>query len=594
MSSRTLKITYTGDARGVLGAIKQIDEAHASFGDRLRQTGQKISSAGTSLTKGLTLPIVGFGIAAVKAFTDGQQVIAQTEAAIKSTGGAANVTGKEVANLATKIQNYSGMSDEAVASGENLLLTFTNIRNSAGKGNDIFTQSTKLLADMSVAMGTDMSSSAIQLGKALNDPVAGITALTRVGVAFDEQTKKQIETLVKQGDTMEAQKIILAELSKEFGGSAKAAGETAAGAFNIAKEKIDNSMEKIGKAILKVAGPVLEDLASGIQGALKWFNQLDEGTKETIVKVAALVAAIGPVLIVVGKLTSAVGTIIGVFGKMGGALNALGSVIGVSGGLLTGYIAILAAAAVAVGIMTGKIEGLTDAMGKEFAQQLKQNPVQLENFRKSLNLVSNELLLVGGQVTKFSFAIQDMTGSTRKQTDTLIAGLHTLDEFGIQLSDNAEAAFRAYLKINDYSGALHVLKNALQPAIGAMKNMLTYTEATAEAAADAAQRVNGLADAFGNVAKAPKPSGGLPTGGHLPLQHGGIVTRPTVALIGEAGPEAVIPLSRGRGGSGGMVTNLYVTIPGTIVGPGGFEEVADILLRYLQKHGIRNVTAGIP
>jgi phage-related minor tail protein len=103
-----------------------------------------------------------------------------------------------------------------------MLLTFRNIRNEAGKGNDIFNRSTRVLLDMSKALGVDSSKAAIQLGKALNDPVKGITALRRVGVTFTEQQQKQIDTLVKSGRTLDAQKMILRELTKEFGGSAVA------------------------------------------------------------------------------------------------------------------------------------------------------------------------------------------------------------------------------------------------------------------------------------------------------------------------------------------------------------------------------------
>ncbi|HEX8348829.1 MAG TPA: hypothetical protein VF598_02630, partial [Hymenobacter sp.] len=62
-----------------------------------------------------------------------------------------------------------------------------------------------------------------------NDPVKGITALTRVGVTFTEQQKEQITQMVKAGNTAGAQKLIIAELNKEFGGSAEAARKAAGG-----------------------------------------------------------------------------------------------------------------------------------------------------------------------------------------------------------------------------------------------------------------------------------------------------------------------------------------------------------------------------
>ena len=88
----------------------------------------------------------GLGVAAKVGwdeFAQGQKVAAQTNAVLKSTGGVANVTAKEVSDLATSIMKKSGIDDEVIASGENMLLTFKNIRDETGKGNDIFTQATK-------------------------------------------------------------------------------------------------------------------------------------------------------------------------------------------------------------------------------------------------------------------------------------------------------------------------------------------------------------------------------------------------------------------------------------------------------------------
>lgn len=192
---------------------------------------------------------------------EAEAIQAQTEAVIKSTGKAAGVTAKEVNNLASEIAYKTGVDDAAIQKGQNLLLTFTNIRNEAGKGNDVFNQSTRILTDMSVAMGTDASSQAIQLGKALNDPIAGVGALSRVGVTFTESQKESIKAMVEMGNTAGAQKVILAELTKEFGGSAEAAGKTMAGQMNIAKTAVGDLAEKVGAALLPA-----------FTSALQWVN----------------------------------------------------------------------------------------------------------------------------------------------------------------------------------------------------------------------------------------------------------------------------------------------------------------------------------
>src|SRR5690349_14714101 len=147
---------------------------------------------------------------------------ARTANVIEKMGNSANISAEGVANLAGAISNKVGIDDEAIQSGQNMLLTFGQIRNEAGKGNDIFNQTSKLMVDMSAAMGTDAKSAALQLGKALNDPTKGVTALTRAGVSFTAQQKEQIKSLQESGDMLGAQKIVLGEVSKQFGGAAEA------------------------------------------------------------------------------------------------------------------------------------------------------------------------------------------------------------------------------------------------------------------------------------------------------------------------------------------------------------------------------------
>lgn len=213
------------------------------------------------------LALAGGAVAAFGAFKESEKVARQTEAVLKSTGGQAGVTAKQVSDLATAISRKTGVDDEQIQSGENLLLTFTNVRNEVGKGNDIFNQATSTITDMSAALGQDTKSSAIQLGKALNDPIKGITALSRVGVSFTAQQKEQITTLVKSGDTLSAQKLILGELNKEFGGSAEA---TATNGARL-KVTLGNVAETIGGAL----SPAIE----GAAGTLNTFIQgMTDGT----------------------------------------------------------------------------------------------------------------------------------------------------------------------------------------------------------------------------------------------------------------------------------------------------------------------------
>jgi phage-related protein len=283
----------------------------------------KLSGVGKAMSVGLTLPLVAIGTKAFGAFEESATVLAQTEAALKSTGGAAGVTAQQVGDLATTVSNYSGIDDEAVQSAENMLLTFTNVRNEVGKGNDIFNRATKSVADLATRMAggaapsaEQLQSASVQLGKALNDPIKGITALTRVGVSFTEEQKASIQSMVESGNTMGAQKLILAELAKEFGGSAKAFGDSAAGGAAKAKVAFGNAMESIGKSV----APAIAVVAKIAKAVSDWFSGLPEGAQKFIVIIGGVVAAIGPLLLMFGK-------VLAVLPQIGTAFKALSAIL---------------------------------------------------------------------------------------------------------------------------------------------------------------------------------------------------------------------------------------------------------------------------
>jgi hypothetical protein len=191
---------------------------------------------------------------------ESQKVFAQTEAVLKSMGTTANGTATDLANMASALQKTTAFSDEAILTGANLLLTFKNIQNQAGAGNDIFDQTATLMLDVARAMGTSASSEAIRLGKALNDPVKGISALTRVGVQFTDQQKAQIKALAQSGDLMGAQKIILAELQQQFGGSAAAYAGTFAGQVEGLNNDLNDLSEEIGFMVMPAVQELISEL----------------------------------------------------------------------------------------------------------------------------------------------------------------------------------------------------------------------------------------------------------------------------------------------------------------------------------------------
>lgn len=325
MASRTLEIRITGDEAGGKRALDATGSAADQLATKMDETGKKLQSAGLKLTASITLPVALLARAAFNELEQSGKVSAQTEAAIRSTGGAANVSAKQIDQLSTSLMHKSGMDDEAIKSGANLLLTFTQIQNRAGQGNDIFNQATKAAQNLSVAFGKDMTDSAILVGKALQDPIAGVTALRRVGVQLSDQQKEQIKNFVSTGDIMSAQKVILRELNTEVGGSAEAYGKTLAGQVSLAKEELRNT----GATMIGVAAPAVRLLGSGVRDLAGWLSALPREAQIGIVGFLGFAASIGPVLTIVGSLSRATSVLITGATKIGSALVTAGLDVGI-------------------------------------------------------------------------------------------------------------------------------------------------------------------------------------------------------------------------------------------------------------------------
>jgi hypothetical protein len=258
--SETLEIIIKANNQ-TQGALSALQKSLGALGTMGKVVG-KVAIAGIGIAAGIaTAAIAGLGTGlafAVKEAMEAETIMAQLDAVIASTGGAAGLSAQQISDMATKLSTMTRYEDDAIMVGQNLLLTFTNI------GKDIFPLATEAMLDMSTAMGQDLSTTAIQLGKALNAPLTGMTALQRVGVTFTEEQKTLIKTLVDTGDVMGAQKIILAELTKEFGGSAVAAGQTLAGQMDILRNSLSNVAEEAGTALIPVLTEGLLSIAPAI------------------------------------------------------------------------------------------------------------------------------------------------------------------------------------------------------------------------------------------------------------------------------------------------------------------------------------------
>lgn len=266
MPSKDLTFRLFGEDVSASSSLRRLsvsaDRAGKTFEQSFGMTKKVLAGVGLAAA-GAAAMVLKTGIGEAM---DASAGLAQLKAGLASTHNAAHVTTGGMEALASSIQNMSGQTDDSIVKSEQLLLTFTNIRNVGP--NKIFDQATQASADMAAKMGGDASKNAILLGKALNDPVKGISALTRVGVSFTEAQKKQVAAMVKTGDTVGAQKLILHELNTEFGGAAKAAGQSLPGQLQRVQRAFEDVSQTVVESILPVVTPAIGKIRTAITASL--------------------------------------------------------------------------------------------------------------------------------------------------------------------------------------------------------------------------------------------------------------------------------------------------------------------------------------
>lgn len=272
----------SGPLRKVRAGISGVSDALNS--PRMRRG---VAQIGTGIRNAAGIAAIGLGalvtqvLAGLNSLVKLEKATAQTEAVVRSTGGVAGITAAKVGELSEKWESLNAqIGDESVRAGANMLLTFTKIRGKA------FEPALEAVLNMNTAMGKGpegLTTTAILVGKALNDPVKGMTALRRVGVSFTDQQIKTIKSLVKQNKLFEAQQIILAELDTEFGGSFIGQGNTTAGKVAKFTDSIEDLQRALATALLPTVGRIADKLSEFLANP-----KVIEGAEQLGEKIAGL------------------------------------------------------------------------------------------------------------------------------------------------------------------------------------------------------------------------------------------------------------------------------------------------------------------
>jgi len=293
MAQKTLSVKLSLNDKQFQSALKKSTRQLKRFGASMRRTGQ-------TLTRSLTLPLLALGAVSVKAFDEQAKAIAQVEAGLESTGEAAGFTSKQLQKMASELQGKTLFGDEVILKdATSQLLTFTNI------AGEQFARTQVAALNLATRFDGDLKSASIQLGKALNDPVANLGALNRAGIQFSDDQKAVIKSLVETNRLADAQNLILKELETQFGGSAEAAAKAGAGGFKQLQNALMDVSEEFGAIIVDGIDPLKDSL----EAFTKVLSNTSKETKQSMVFFGTIAAVLGPVLIIFGLLITAFATV---------------------------------------------------------------------------------------------------------------------------------------------------------------------------------------------------------------------------------------------------------------------------------------------
>lgn len=275
--------------------LNQLDEANRKT-EEAKSKSEGLTSAFRGVSNQLVALASGFAAAfSFKKFIDetvsAQNEQAQLAAVLKSTGSAAGFSQQRLNDMAEQMSQTMKLSSGEINTAQTRLLSYS------GVVGEQFPKAMQAAANMSTRMGIDIASAAEQIGKALDVPSKGLTALTKQGFRFTEAQADMIEKLEATGKTAEAQGIILQALESSYGGAATAARDTLGGALTALQNNIKSLMTGEGGSINEMRGGIESintalsspDTRAAFQTFLGWIATVSARAIEGAAKLLAFI-----------------------------------------------------------------------------------------------------------------------------------------------------------------------------------------------------------------------------------------------------------------------------------------------------------------
>jgi hypothetical protein len=340
---------------------------------------EKLGAVTRSLAPAAQIGLVALtalGTAAVRAAEDAQVAdrrLASVADSMNLFGTQTGAVTKRLRDFADATMKQTAIDDEVIKATQAKLLTFKNLAQTADVMGGAMDRATLAAIDLAAAGFGSAETNATQLGKALQDPIKGITALARAGVTFTQQEKDKIKVLVESGKMLEAQDMILSAIETQVGGTATA---TATGSAKMAVA-FGEMQEAIGNALL----PVLEKLVPLITGLFDF----------------------------IAKNSVVVSVLAGIFGALAVAILAVNFALNANP--IVKVITLVAALAAGAVVLINYLVGLSGGWGKLFEAMQKGLAEVGKFFGTVFDSISNLVVgVINGLATRFENFINTIIG----------------------------------------------------------------------------------------------------------------------------------------------------------------------------------------
>lgn len=263
MAKGNMVLTLVAQTKKWASGLKKASQDAVTFGSVVKNVGRAVSTA--------FLGIAGAVLLFLPNFIKMGEEARKSERRLKQIADNTGLFEENLDGVTTKISEYAerlsfltGVDDELIRGNQAILLTFSNLADSADEMGGPFDRAVQALLDLEAA-GKNIS--ATQLGRALQDPAKNMTALRKAGILLTDEQKELIATYMEANDVLKAQDVLLDVIEGQVGGTA----EATASATERMSARFEDLVETLSDSLL----PSVDLLAD------KFSNWLDseEGKK---------------------------------------------------------------------------------------------------------------------------------------------------------------------------------------------------------------------------------------------------------------------------------------------------------------------------